>query len=213
MAVIHKNLTGDEAIHPATYVQTGDPGAVGDDKLWIDKTTGTTLTTGWLLKLRGTSNSAWATILDLLTTLALKANLVSPTFTGTPAAPTAAYGTSTTQLATTAMVQAALATRVADGNTSATKTVDFSTANIRQETLNAATVTFTFTAPATGAVVILECSQDATGGRLVTWPATVHWSGGTAPTLSTGASKVDVFTFYWNGTTYFGVTSGLNYTA
>ena len=32
----------------------------------------------------------------------------SPTFTGTPAAPTAAFGTSTTQLATTAFVQAAL---------------------------------------------------------------------------------------------------------
>jgi hypothetical protein len=70
MAVIHKNLTGDEAIHPATYVQTGDPGAVGDDKLWIDKTTGSNFGGGWLLKLRGTSNSAWATILDLVTTLA-----------------------------------------------------------------------------------------------------------------------------------------------
>ena len=37
-----------------------------------------------------------------------KANLASPTFTGTPAAPTATAGTNTTQLATTAFVQAAL---------------------------------------------------------------------------------------------------------
>jgi hypothetical protein len=37
---------------------------------------------------------------------ALKANLASPTFTGTPAAPTAADGTNTTQIATTAFVQA-----------------------------------------------------------------------------------------------------------
>lgn len=37
-----------------------------------------------------------------------KAPLASPTFTGTPAAPTAAAGTSSTQLATTAFVQAAL---------------------------------------------------------------------------------------------------------
>lgn len=36
--------------------------------------------------------------------LNLKANLASPTFTGTPAAPTAAAGTNTTQLATTAHV-------------------------------------------------------------------------------------------------------------
>ena len=41
--------------------------------------------------------------------LALKAPLASPTFTGTPAAPTASLGTNTTQLATTAFVQAAIA--------------------------------------------------------------------------------------------------------
>jgi hypothetical protein len=38
-----------------------------------------------------------------------KADTASPTFTGTPAAPTASTGTSTTQLATTAFVTAALA--------------------------------------------------------------------------------------------------------
>ena len=37
-----------------------------------------------------------------------KANLASPTFTGTPAAPTATAGTNTTQLATTAFVQSAV---------------------------------------------------------------------------------------------------------
>ena len=37
-----------------------------------------------------------------------KADLASPTFTGTPAAPTATFGTNTTQLATTAFVTAAL---------------------------------------------------------------------------------------------------------
>jgi hypothetical protein len=42
--------------------------------------------------------------------IATKADLASPTFTGTPAAPTATLGTSTTQLSTTAFVQAALAT-------------------------------------------------------------------------------------------------------
>ena len=39
--------------------------------------------------------------------LALKADLISPTFTGIPAAPTATAGTSTTQLATTAFVTTA----------------------------------------------------------------------------------------------------------
>ena len=45
---------------------------------------------------------------NIATAIATKADLASPTFTGTPAAPTASGGTSTTQLATTAFVQAAL---------------------------------------------------------------------------------------------------------
>ena len=45
---------------------------------------------------------------DLNTALGLKAALASPTFTGTPAAPTAAPGTNTTQLATTAFVSTGL---------------------------------------------------------------------------------------------------------
>ena len=43
---------------------------------------------------------------DLTDTFGAKSNLASPTFTGTPAAPTATAGTNTTQLATTAFVLA-----------------------------------------------------------------------------------------------------------
>lgn len=49
------------------------------------------------------TNSKFAPLGDL----ALKADLISPTFTGIPAAPTATAGTSTTQLATTAFVTTA----------------------------------------------------------------------------------------------------------
>lgn len=49
------------------------------------------------------------------TALGLKAPLASPAFTGTPTAPTAAAGTSTTQLATTAFVAAALGVAVPSG--------------------------------------------------------------------------------------------------
>lgn len=48
------------------------------------------------------------------TALDLKAPLASPTLTGTPAAPTAAGGTNTTQVATTAFVQTAANAKVAD---------------------------------------------------------------------------------------------------
>ena len=47
--------------------------------------------------------------------IATKADLVSPTFTGTPAAPTASAGTSSTQIATTAFVQVAAAAVIPSG--------------------------------------------------------------------------------------------------
>ena len=49
------------------------------------------------------------------TALDLKANLASPTLTGTPAAPTATTGTNTTQIATTAFVQAEIDASVQPG--------------------------------------------------------------------------------------------------
>lgn len=52
--------------------------------------------------------------------LALKADLASPTFTGTPAAPTATAGTNTTQLATTAFVKTAVDTAVGTGTITST---------------------------------------------------------------------------------------------
>jgi hypothetical protein len=52
----------------------------------------------------GVDGSSVPSSLDFL--LSLKAALASPTFTGTPSAPTAALGTNTTQLATTAFVLA-----------------------------------------------------------------------------------------------------------
>ena len=45
---------------------------------------------------------------NIATAVSTKADLVGPTFTGVPAAPTASAGTSTTQIATTAFVVAAL---------------------------------------------------------------------------------------------------------
>lgn len=81
------------------------------------------------------------------TGLALKANLASPTFTGTPAAPTAAVDTNSTQLATTAMVlaQAASATPLVDGSA----TVGTSTRYARGDHVHP-TVTLTAGAGLTG---------------------------------------------------------------
>lgn len=56
--------------------------------------------------LRGTVDSPFDTLGELSAAIALKANIASPTFTGVPAAPTASPGNNSTQLATTAYVDA-----------------------------------------------------------------------------------------------------------
>jgi hypothetical protein len=53
--------------------------------------------------------------------------------------------------------------------------------------------------------------RTGTGGFTVTW-STVRWSGGTAPTLTSTASRMDIFSFFSDGTNWYGVTVGQNYT-
>ena len=90
--------------------------------------------------------------------------------------------------------------------------VDLSEANIFNTTLTS-DVTFTFANPpasgtAGGFTLILV--QDATGGRTVTWPAAVRWSGGTEPTLYTIEGSLNIFSFLTvdGGTTWFGFNGG-----
>jgi hypothetical protein len=42
---------------------------------------------------------------------------------------------------------------------------------------------------------VLVFTADGTA-RSVTWPASFHWPGGTAPTLTSSNNKEDVFTFF-----------------
>ncbi len=59
-----------------------------------------------------------------------------------------------------------------------------------------------------GATYTLILKQDGTGSRTVTWGSEYLWSGGTAPTLTTTASAVDIVTFVCDGTSMFGVFTG-----
>jgi hypothetical protein len=61
-----------------------------------------------------------------------------------------------------------------------------------------------------GATYILVLIQDATGSRKVTWNAAYKFSGGTAPTLTTTASRADVITFICIGSVLYG-TYSLNF--
>lgn len=58
-----------------------------------------------------------------------------------------------------------------------------------------------------GNVYILIVKQDGTGGRTLSFSSDYKFAGGTAPTLTTTASKADVLTFVCEGTSLIGVAS------
>jgi FtsP/CotA-like multicopper oxidase with cupredoxin domain len=71
--------------------------------------------------------------------------------------------------------------------------------------------TITMPTAVSGKSFIMYLRQDATGSRSVTW-STVNWAGGTAPTITGTASKQDIYSFFSDGTSWYGVTVGQNYT-
>ena len=96
-------------------------------------------------------------------------------------------------------------------NTSTALTVDLANGTIQILTLTA-NATITMPTASAGKSFIILLRQDATGSRSVTW-STVNWAGGTAPTITATASKQDIFSFFSDGTSWYGVTVGQNYTA
>jgi len=71
--------------------------------------------------------------------------------------------------------------------------------------------TITMPTATSGKSFILLLKQDGTGSRTVTW-STVKWPAGTAPTITSTASKQDIFSFFADGTNWYGVTVSQNYT-
>lgn len=84
----------------------------------------------------------------------------------------------------------ALAT-ASDGST---VTFDLAASNIHSVTL-AGNRTLALSNGSTGQCFVLRLIQDGTGSRTVTWFSTIKWAGGSAPTLTTTAAKIDVFGF------------------
>jgi hypothetical protein len=100
-------------------------------------------------------------------------------------------------------------------NSGTAYTIDLESGNVFEITLTG-NCTFTFSnPPATGkaGAFTLILKQDGTGSRTATWPAAVKWAGGTAPTLTTTASKTDILTFITRnaGTDWYGFVGGKNF--
>ncbi len=96
---------------------------------------------------------------------------------------------------------------------SAAATVDIDLENGNVFTLTAdQNTTFTFSNPSpTGksCSFTLVWTQDSSD-RTIAWPASVDWAGGSAPDVTSGSAKVDiyVFTTFDAGTTWYGFQSG-----
>lgn len=76
----------------------------------------------------------------------------------------------------------------------ATVTFNLATTNLHTVTLEG-NRTLALSNASVGQVFIIRLVQDATGSRTVTWFSTIKWAGGSAPTLTTTASKTDVLGF------------------
>jgi hypothetical protein len=72
------------------------------------------------------------------------------------------------------------------------------------------TATITMPTATAGKSFLLKLKTGA-GAYTVTW-STVKWPSGTAPTLTSTASRMDIFSFFSDGTNWYGTTVGQNYT-
>lgn len=88
------------------------------------------------------------------------------------------------------------------GSKSANFQINWANGPFQQYTLGA-NCTVTFANPVSGGSYMLKLVQDGTGGRQITWPASVKWANGEAPTMS-GASKIDFVQMVYDGTYYYG---------
>ncbi|CAB4180527.1 hypothetical protein UFOVP1040_70 [uncultured Caudovirales phage] len=150
------------------------------------------------------------------------AYLDSPTFTGTPAAPTATVDTNTTQLATTAYVvgQGYLksgSSGTAGGTlwnpTQGSQTLTWSAggtsawdANLGQiASIVASGGNTTMGAPTNLKVghYVLKFTQGSPA-RTITWNTIYQWDAGLEPVLSTGNGEVDILSFFYDGSKMHG---------
>jgi hypothetical protein len=128
----------------------------------------------------------------------------------------AIVGTTDTQTLTNKTVEAGTFTNgyteeTVTANTSTAYTIDLANGSVQILTLTG-NCTFTFPTATAGRSFILILKQDGTGSRTATWPAAVKWPAGTAPTITSTASKSDKYIFTADGSNWIGSNAGQNYT-
>ena len=93
----------------------------------------------------------------------------------------------------------------------ASVTIDLTTGNVFTITPDQNT-TFVFSNPPASGVAgsfTLIWTQDSSN-RTITWPGSVDWAGGSAPDVTAGNAKIDIYTFFTidGGTIWYGFQPG-----
>ena len=207
------------AIGANTYVLTSN----GTTASWTAPSSFTFPTAGIVYS----TGSAWATSYTTSGTgtvvaLATGATLSSPVIstivnTGTLTLPTSTdtlVGRATSDTLTNKTLTNPTVTNYTEtlytANTSTAITVDLANGTVQKLTLTGS-ATITMPTASAGKSFVIILAQDGTGSRTVTW-STVVWPSGTAPTITSTASKKDIYSFFADGTSWYGTTIGQNYT-
>tara|TARA_Y100000004_G_C8840942_1_gene380472 strand:+ start:295 stop:798 length:504 start_codon:yes stop_codon:yes gene_type:complete len=94
-------------------------------------------------------------------------------------------------------------TATAIGN-GATGVIDWNNNQKQKVTITGTGITCNFTNPGGPCNLLLKVVQGDGSDVIGTWDSDIKWPGGSAPTLSTGSGDIDIITFYFDGTNYFG---------
>ena len=94
---------------------------------------------------------------------------------------------------------------VAIGTVTTTNTLSLTSGTVQTATLTASTAcTFTMPTATAGKSFVLLLKQAATTGNGTATFTSVKWSGGTAPTITATAAKMDILSFFADGTNWYG---------
>lgn len=91
----------------------------------------------------------------------------------------------------------------------ATVTFDMTASNVHNVTLGGNRI-LAVSNVSTGQAFVIILKQGS-GGQTVTWWSDIKWVGATTPTLTTTASRWDIFAFIYDGTNYYGSIVGQDF--
>ena len=204
-----KTITLGNATTLTTYLEfTPSDYTTGKPKFYIQKSA---TASAWNLGLFDSTNNAGT--INFVATTGLTWNgvqLVDLSSSQTLTTKTLTSPTINTPTISSMIINNGYTEEVNIANTSTAYTIDLANGTVQILTLTG-NCTYTFPTATSGKSFLLIQRQDATGSRTVTWAASVRWPSSTAPTITSTASKADIFAFTADGINWYGRVVGQLY--